>query len=164
MRVQALAVAVPVLAAGAVAFVGSFAGSDLPASPKADPTPRDIARGETLYAENCASCHGADLEGQPEWRSPGPEGRLPAPPHDDSGHTWHHPDSMLFAYTKFGGQATLAEQGVEFDSGMPAFENTLSDREIRDILAFIKSTWSPRARAVQAERTAADESSTEIRK
>ena len=27
-------------------------------------TPEQIARGEALYAETCASCHGADLEGR----------------------------------------------------------------------------------------------------
>ena len=27
---------------------------------------------------------------------------LPAPPHNETGHTWHHPDEMLFAITKYG--------------------------------------------------------------
>jgi mono/diheme cytochrome c family protein len=71
---------------------------------------------------------------------------------------------VLFAYTKLGGREALARQGVEFDSGMPAFADVLSNAEIRDVLAFIKSTWSPRTRSVQAERTAADERSTESRK
>ena len=26
---------------------------------------RDIAQGQTLYAEQCASCHGAEFQGQP---------------------------------------------------------------------------------------------------
>ena len=156
MRLRTLALAVPVLAAGALYHVGALAGSGAPAAEGDDPT-RDIARGKTLYAEHCAACHGADLGGQPDWRSPGPDGRLPAPPHDDSGHTWHHPDRVLFAYTKLGGREALARQGVEFDSGMPAFADVLSDAEIRDVLAFIKSTWSARTRSVQAERTAADE-------
>ncbi|AAV97493.1 cytochrome c family protein (plasmid) [Ruegeria pomeroyi DSS-3] len=116
-----------------------------------------LAQGETLYQENCASCHGRSLEGQPNWREPDADGRLPAPPHDESGHTWHHPDSMLFDYTKFGGQATLAALGVELESGMPAFGEQLSDDQIRSILDYIKSTWPARVRAAQAERTRADE-------
>ncbi len=120
------------------------------------PAKVDIAAGERLYAESCASCHGADLEGQPDWRAPGPDGRLPAPPHDESGHTWHHGDGMLFSYTKLGGKAALARQGVEFDSGMPGFADALSDRQIRDILAYIKSTWPDWQREVQAARTAAE--------
>ncbi|WP_229738107.1 c-type cytochrome [Sinisalibacter lacisalsi] len=120
------------------------------------PATVDVAQGETLYADSCASCHGANLEGQPEWRSPGPDGRLPAPPHDETGHTWHHPDRVLFQYTKLGGRAALALQGVDFDSGMPAFGETLTDQEIWNILGYIQSTWPERARRVQAERTAAD--------
>ena len=61
-----------------------------------------VARGEPLYQQHCASCHGARLEGQPEWQSRNAQGRLPAPPHDDSGHTWHHDDDVLFEVTKFG--------------------------------------------------------------
>ncbi|TNE90289.1 MAG: cytochrome c [Rhodobacteraceae bacterium] len=116
----------------------------------------NLAAGRTLYAGYCASCHGANLEGQPNWRSPGPDGRLPAPPHDATGHTWHHPDSLLFEYTKLGGQALMARQGIDFESGMPAFGGQLGDSEILNILEFIKSTWPERQRIVQAERSEAD--------
>ncbi|MGR3363435.1 MAG: c-type cytochrome [Maritimibacter harenae] len=114
----------------------------------------DLAAGETLYADNCASCHGADLEGQPDWRSPGPDGILPAPPHDENGHTWHHDSAMLFDYTKFGGQAALEARGVTgFTSGMPGFGDSLSDEEIRDVLAYIRSTWPDQVQDVQAARS-----------
>src|SRR5690606_41977383 len=43
-----------------------------------------VEQGRQVYADQCASCHGANLEGQPDWRSPPPSGRLPAPPHDRS--------------------------------------------------------------------------------
>lgn len=120
------------------------------------PADIDIEAGKTLYGDSCASCHGASLEGQPDWRSPSEDGRLPAPPHDDKGHTWHHPDSMIFAYTKLGGKEYLASQGMDFDSGMPGFGEELSDAEIWNILAFIKSTWPTRVRQIQAERTGFD--------
>lgn len=116
----------------------------------------DLAQGGQLYQDYCASCHGANLEGQPDWRSPGPDGVLPAPPHDETGHTWHHSDSVLFDYTKLGGEAALAAQGVDFASGMPGFGDQLSDNQIRNILAYIKSTWPARQRQVQAERSAAE--------
>ncbi|BBU59608.1 MULTISPECIES: c-type cytochrome [Rhodobacterales] len=116
----------------------------------------DIAEGEVLYAENCASCHGAELQGQPDWRAPGPDGRLPAPPHDETGHTWHHSDRVLFGYTKLGGKGFMAQQGMEFDSGMPGFDDRLSDQQIRNILAYIRSTWPDRTQQVQAERSKAD--------
>lgn len=120
------------------------------------PTTIDIAQGEALYGQNCAACHGADLEGQKDWRTPDADGRLPAPPHDESGHTWHHPDRLLFQYTKLGGRDALKLQGIELDSGMPAFGDVLTDREIWSILAYIQSTWPEPIRAVQAQRTAAD--------
>jgi hypothetical protein len=78
------------------------------------------------------------LEGQPDWRRRRPNGRLPAPPHDESGHTWHHPDELLFALTKQGPQA-LARSGYQSD--MPAYGGKLSDAEIWAALAYIKSRW-----------------------
>lgn len=114
---------------------------------------RDLDAGRGLYADNCASCHGANLEGQPHWQSPNADGVLPAPPHDATGHTWHHDDVLLFEYTKLGGAAALEVRGVSgFNSGMPGFDKTLTDDEIWNILAFIRSTWPTRERDVQASR------------
>lgn len=113
---------------------------------------RDLAAGETLYQEQCAACHGADLEGQADWRTPGPDGVLPAPPHDATGHTWHHDTVMLFQYVKFGGQALMDARGIAFASGMPAFGETLSNDEILDTLAFIRSTWPADIQEAQAAR------------
>ncbi|MDF0599397.1 cytochrome c [Psychromarinibacter sp. C21-152] len=122
------------------------------------PDSADPALGETLYAEHCASCHGARLEGQPNWRQPGEDGVLPAPPHDETGHTWHHGDGVLFTYTKLGGQEALRRRGVtDFASGMPAFEDVLSDQEIWHVLAYIKSQWDPQVREMQKERTAMEQ-------
>ncbi len=114
---------------------------------------RDVDNGTVLYADNCASCHGVELEGQDNWRSPDEDGVLPAPPHDKTGHTWHHDNGLLFTYTKLGGQAALAQRGVAgFNSGMPGFSDALSDDEIWDILAFIRSTWPERIQENQSMR------------
>ncbi|TNJ43245.1 cytochrome c [Phaeobacter sp. B1627] len=106
--------------------------------------------GAALYQQNCASCHGTELQGQPNWRSPGPDGRLPAPPHDATGHTWHHGDDILFRNTRDG---TAAVVGGGYESNMPGFGDSLRDAEIRAILDYIKSTWPERERAYQRERT-----------
>jgi S-disulfanyl-L-cysteine oxidoreductase SoxD len=100
----------------------------------------DVALGGRLYAQHCAACHGARLEGQPNWRQRMPNGRMPAPPHDESGHTWHHTDRVLFAITKHGLVPPYAPRGYESD--MPAFADTLSDGEILAILAYISSHWT----------------------
>ena len=114
---------------------------------------RNIVIGEALYAEHCASCHGAELEGQPDWQFQNADGRLPAPPHDETGHTWHHDNQLLFQYTKLGGEVALSERGISgFNSGMPEFGSSLSDDEIWNILAFIRSTWSERIQSNQSLR------------
>ena len=114
--------------------------------------PAQIALGQKIYAQHCAACHGAKLEGQPNWRQRLPNGRMPAPPHDESGHTWHHPDAVLFGITKQGLTPPYAPPGYESD--MPAFAGTLSDAEIRAVLAYISSHWtSTDVLAARAEMT-----------
>ena len=108
--------------------------------------------GAALYARHCASCHGAALEGQPDWRSPKADGTYPAPPHDATGHSWHHDDAMLRDYVTRGGQAVLDEMGVEFLSAMPGFGEVLRPAEITAILDYITSTWPERIRQARAER------------
>lgn len=109
-----------------------------------------VALGAEVYAQHCASCHGADLEGQPDWRQRNAAGRLPAPPHDPSGHTWHHSDPALFKMTKYGPQVFA---GAGYESDMPAYEGKLTDREIRASIAYIKSRWPAEIRERQAEIT-----------
>jgi len=99
--------------------------------------------GQALYGQNCASCHGAKLEGQPDWRRRKPDGRMPAPPHDATGHTWHHREDQLFKITKFGTEEIV---GDFYKSDMRGFADALSDDEIRAVLAFIASTWPERIR------------------
>ncbi|UTW52512.1 cytochrome c [bacterium SCSIO 12827] len=115
------------------------------------PEGQRLAQGHEIYQTHCASCHGKNLEGQPEWQIRRPDGRLPAPPHDRTGHTWHHPDDQLFRMTKFGIVPPLAPKGYESD--MPAFGDILTDDEIWSILDFIKSTWPDRFQRRQKDVT-----------
>jgi mono/diheme cytochrome c family protein len=107
---------------------------------------QQIALGRQVYAARCASCHGANLEGQPNWQQDLPTGGRPAPPHDETGHTWHHSDDSLFTTVKFGGQATSPPG---YKSNMPPFGDVLSDNEIEAVLAYIKSTWPAEIQAQQ---------------
>ena len=113
------------------------------------PAPPNLAVGKSAYDLHCAACHGAKLQGQPDWQRKLPNGRFPAPPHDDSGHTWHHPDDVLFGITKRGLVPPYAPPGYESD--MPAFAGKLSDDEIRAVLAYIGSHWSADVRKLRAE-------------
>ncbi len=109
-----------------------------------------VASGQKAYVEHCAACHGDRLQGQPDWRTRGPNGRLPAPPHDATGHTWHHPDAQLFKMTKHG---PLPFAPAGYQSDMPAYDGVLTDAEIRDVLAYIKGTWPAKIRARQESIT-----------
>ncbi|MBJ3787022.1 c-type cytochrome [Devosia sediminis] len=105
--------------------------------------------GRTLYLDNCAACHGVELEGQPDWMARLSNGRLPAPPHDETGHTWHHSDAQLFRVVKEG----LASIAPGYETDMPAFGATMTDTEITAVLDYIKSTWPDRVRESQAQRS-----------
>lgn len=77
---------------------------------------------------------------------------MPAPPHDASGHTWHHPDSVLFGITKHG-LVPGKYAPPKYESDMPAFGGPLSDEEIWAVLAYIKSSWPAGIRKAQLEMT-----------
>jgi mono/diheme cytochrome c family protein len=111
--------------------------------------PAVTATGQKIYATHCAACHGARLEGQPNWRIRDAAGRLPAPPHDATGHTWHHPDEVLFAITKNG--VAKAANLQDHDSAMPAYEGVLTDAEINAVLSWIKSQWPRETRKLHDE-------------
>lgn len=108
-----------------------------------------LMEGENIYKAECASCHGTRLEGQPDWRTRRPDGKLPAPPHDETGHTWHHPMAQLVAITKFGMVPPNAPEG--YVSDMPAFADKLNDRQIENVLAWIESTWPAEVKARRSE-------------
>lgn len=119
--------------------------------PQADPqNTAQVARGKAVYEAHCASCHGSKLEGQPNWRERLPNGKFPAPPHDESGHTWHHADALLFNITKQGIEPYAP---ADYKSDMPAFRGRLRDEDIWAVIAYIKSSWPQEIREMQAEVT-----------
>ena len=123
-----------------------------PPAPQADPDNAEhVALGQQVYASFCAGCHGVNLEGQPSWRQRLPMGNFPAPPHDESGHTWHHADQWLFELVKYGGKYHAPPR---YRSAMPAYQEMLSDAEIWAALAFIKNRWPAAIRAQQAQQNA----------
>ncbi len=95
-----------------------------------------VEAGERIYADSCASCHGP---------VDGPTVLESAPIHGDAGHTWHHPDRLL-------SQWILDRPPLAVT--MPAFRDTLSEEEVIDAIAFIKSHWLPEIQARQAEGSA----------
>lgn len=133
------------LSASAVIYFGDFENQ------RRQDDPQRIARGQEVYGVYCASCHGANLEGQDNWRQRGTDGLLPAPPHDATGHTWHHPDQQLFQITKLG---TAALVGGDYKTSMVGFGDQLGDGDIDAVIDFIKSRWPEEIRRRQADATA----------
>lgn len=117
---------------------GASAGASVP-----------LAEGETLYVANCASCHGVNGEGQPNWRTPNDQGVFPAPPHNDDGHTWHHADQQLLEI--------MAQGGSLPNSGMPGFADKLTQPQMEAVLAYIKTFWGTDQLKFQTEVTQARE-------
>jgi mono/diheme cytochrome c family protein len=132
--------------------VGQLSGTPLATvQPAPSPEAAQVAQGRALYQEYCAACHGADLEGEAEWQRPNADGTFRAPPHDASGHTWHHGDAVLLEAIALGGERLTAAWAGS--SGMPAFGETLSQEEMVAILAFIKQSWPDDIREMQWEVT-----------
>ena len=113
--------------------------------------PQRVEQGEGIYAQHCATCHGVALEGEADWKLQNADGSFRAPPHDASGHTWHHSDAQLIDAVRRGGARLSADVGGT--SAMPADDTILSDGEIAAVLDFIKSTWPEEQRLYQWERT-----------
>lgn len=134
---------------GAPGLVALLALATAGCSDRGGPDTFGLMEGQRIYAAECASCHGAKLEGQANWQTRRPDGRLPAPPHDASGHTWHHPTEQLFAIVKFGMVPPNAPEG--YVSDMPAFAGKLTDRQIANVLAWIESQWPEEVRQRRAE-------------
>ncbi len=117
-------------------LIGS--GRDALSGKKSTSVEQVVAVGQAIYVKQCARCHGDDLQGQPNFRQPLPNGKMPASALDETGHTWHHPDWQLFEITKTGRQPF---RPPEYKTDMPAYKDILTDEEIWAVLAFINNSW-----------------------
>ncbi|MDH5513301.1 MAG: cytochrome c [Gammaproteobacteria bacterium] len=108
------------------------------------PDQQAALRGAKLYKSFCQSCHGERGVGETVYPwNVGKPGYFPAPALDDSQHAWHHSDEDLLEFIREGSPRTPL---------MPAWKKNLSDKNIRDIIAYMKSLWSPRALECQGPR------------
>ncbi|MHB1175596.1 MAG: c-type cytochrome [Sulfuriferula sp.] len=95
--------------------------------------PAQLKRGAALFQQNCAVCHGAIAQGNPDWRTVGADGKALPPPLDGTGHAWHHPTSGLKLAIKYGSPGGAGN--------MPAWKDKLTDLQIDDIIAWFQSLW-----------------------
>ncbi|WP_330215276.1 c-type cytochrome [Pseudomonas sp. AM8] len=119
----------------------------LPGDPQRDGTPwqyvaadtRQDVPGAHTYATRCASCHGPDGKGQPEWM----------PPLAGATSALAKESASAINITLNGSQRVVAA-GVPDAYRMPAFREQLSDAEIAQVLTYVRSTWGNHAEAVDA--------------
>lgn len=95
--------------------------------------PAKVAEGEKIYRQNCARCHGANAEGDPQWRQPGPDGTYPPPPLNGTGHAWHHPRAWL--------EQMIHEGSPPGQGNMPPWKDKLTDTEIDAVVEWFQSKW-----------------------
>ena len=96
-----------------------------------------IQLGSQLYATNCASCHGEQLQGNPKWNiTTDEDGDNLPPPLNGTGHTWHHSPEQLFNIIKYG--LKIYNEGYK---GKMQGNPDLSDEDVWSILAYIKYVW-----------------------
>jgi cytochrome c553 len=107
-------------------------------------TPEVVAEASRLYDEICKSCHGAKGVGErPEDMYAKDDYGVVAPPLDDSAHGWHHSDSNL---------TETILNGSPRNPRMMPFKEIISEQDARNLVAYLKSLWSPRNLACQGAR------------
>lgn len=125
--------------------------NELDAPPPPELDKGAVARGSILYQQTCAVCHRADRSGNAQWRTPKDDGSYPPPPHDNSGHTWHHPDDVF---------VSIVLDGVpDVPWAMPTFRGKLTEQDVLSVLEYLKSEWGVDERYFQWQVTWQDSGS-----
>jgi mono/diheme cytochrome c family protein len=97
-----------------------------------------LAAGAHLAQQHCVRCHA-------EGNRDGQAAPLDLTGQAWTGHAWHHPDSVL---------VQMIADGIDRPTGvMPPFGSILRPDEIRTLIAFIKTFWTPEQLQLQQERT-----------
>lgn len=92
-----------------------------------------VVLGRKLFVQNCASCHGSQAEGAPQWSTPGADGKYPPPPLNGTAHTWHHPTAAL--------KQTIRDGTIKIGGKMPPWGGKVSDKDMGAIIAWFQSLW-----------------------
>lgn len=141
MRRLALGVILVAFSSSAIAQAGDN-------SPPLDPG--QVNSGRAIYEQHCASCHGASAEGAPNWQERDARGELPAPPHNAEGHTWRHSDADLYEMVSKGWRDPFNKTKR---LTMPAFGEEMSPAQIRAVIGYLKTLWTPDQRQFQSEES-----------
>lgn len=92
-----------------------------------------VGKGEILFQQHCATCHGANAEGTRDWKKTDANGNYPPPPLDGSAHAWHHSLAQL--------ARSIRQGGKPYGGTMPGFGEQFDDRQLLALIAFFQSKW-----------------------
>ena len=92
-----------------------------------------LALGGRVFQKNCATCHGKEAKGEPDWRKRKPDGKLKPPPLNGTGHMWHHSKDLLLSI--------IANGSINKGGDMPAWGDKLSDKEMDAVVTWLQSKW-----------------------
>jgi mono/diheme cytochrome c family protein len=109
-----------------------------------------VKSGRAIYEQHCASCHGANAEGAPNWQERDAHGELPAPPHNAEGHTWRHSNADLYKMVSRGWRDPFNKS---MRLTMPAFSDALTPEQIHAVIGYLKTLWTPEQRKFQSEES-----------
>src|SRR6266403_4444197 len=93
-----------------------------------------VKSGRAIYGQHCASCHGANAQGAPDWTRRDEHGELPAPPHNAEGHTWRHSDAILYEMVSKGWRDPFNKTKR---LTMPGFGDVLSRQQIVAVISYL---------------------------
>ena len=90
-----------------------------------------VDRGQSLYQQHCAECHGLKGDSKDNWQQDSGAGS--APPLDGSANSWHYSLKQLRLKVRKG--------SVQLGGSMPGFEGNLTAPEIDAVIAYFQSLW-----------------------
>ena len=135
------------LALGACAKGGNSAGTASSAAAQttsAAQAGNPDSNGAKVYATNCASCHQADGKGV--------AGAFP--PLAGNPAVTGDPEKVI-RIVKYGLNGKIEVEGHAFNGMMPSWDSQLSNAQIADAVAHIRSSWGNSASAVTEAQVAA---------
>ncbi|MBO9541830.1 cytochrome c [bacterium] len=101
------------------------------------------AKGEKVYAANCASCHQANGEGMPNVFPPLAGGEIP------NGDAAEHIKTVLK-----GKSGPITVKGKQYNGAMPPFSQ-LTDEDIAAVVTYERTTWGNKGGAVSPDQVKA---------
>jgi mono/diheme cytochrome c family protein len=118
----------PAVAAAEQANINSAGGGTGGAPSNSAATSPQAAAGQKVFAQNCSSCHGASGQGMPNV----------APPLDGNDFVTGDPKAVIKVVLD-GKTGPITVKGQNFNGMMPPWKASLSNKDIADVVTYIRS-------------------------